>query len=155
MTTESTRAARGAGAPGGVGVLLGAGAAAVLLGLVLTLVGALTGGPAAAFGALTGTLLVVAVFAFGSLTVSVASGLVPAASLLVALLTYTLQVAVMGLAFVGLSGSGLLEETLDRRWLAAGVVAGTLVWLVAQVVLTTRARIPAYDLPERSEAGAR
>jgi ATP synthase protein I len=161
MTTESTQAPRGAGAPGGVGVLLGAAVAAVVLGLLLTVVGAVTGGPAAAFGALAGTLLVVGVFAFGSVTVSAVTGLAPAASLLVALTTYTLQVVVMGLVFVALSRSGLLEETLDRRWIGGAVIAGTLAWLVAQVALVTRARIPAYDLtasqtPATSpEAGAR
>lgn len=163
MTTESTQAPRGASAPGSVTVLLGAALAAFVAGLLLALLGGVTSGTAAAFGAVAGTLLVVSVLAAGALTVGLVAGLLPTASLLVALLTYTLQVLLLGLAFVALSGSGLLEGTLDRRWLAAGVVAGTLVWLVGQVVLTTRVRIPVYDLgpdaptarPDGPEAGAR
>jgi ATP synthase protein I len=47
--------------------------------------------------------------------------------------------------FAGLSRSGLLDDTLDRAWLAGVVIAGTFGWLLTQVVLTTRLRIPAYE----------
>ena len=45
-------------------------------------------------------------------------------------------------------------------WLAAGLVAVTLTWVVGQIVLGARARVPLYDLPEpvvadRHEASAR
>jgi ATP synthase protein I len=145
-------------------VLLGAAGAALAAGVAVVVLGAVVGGSPAAYGALAGTLLAVGVFAFGAGIVHVVSGLVPAASLLVALLTYTLQVVAMAVVFVVLGDSGLLEEALDRRWLAAAVITGTLAWLVAQVVLATRLRIPAYDLPQdaapegpadHSEAGAR
>jgi ATP synthase protein I len=70
----------------------------------------------------------------------------------------------MAVVFVGLSGSGLLGETLARGWLGAGVIVTTLVWLLAQVALSSRVRIQVYDLPageapatgpERTEADAR
>jgi ATP synthase protein I len=85
----------------------------------------------------------------------------PAASLLVALLTYTLQVLAMGLAFAAISRSGALDESLDRAWLAAAVIAGTAGWLVLQIVLATRVRIPVYELrsaghgPTAAQAGER
>ena len=135
MTTESTHHTR----KSGVSVLLGTAAVTLVLGGITSGLGAAVGGSAAAYGALVGTARVVGV-------------LMPAAALLVALLTYTLQVVVMGLVFVALKGSGLLESTLDRRWLAGAVIAGTFGWIAAQIVLSMRARIPAYDLPE---AGAR
>lgn len=141
MTTASPRDTRHRGtAP-----LLGATAAALAVGLAATALGATTGGADAAYGALAGTLLAVTVFAFGSFLVNAVAGLMPAAALLVALLTYTLQVLVMGLAFVALSRSGLLDDTLDRQWLGGAVIAGTVLWLVAQLVLTTRLRIPAFE----------
>ena len=148
MTTESTHHTR----KSGVSVLLGTAAVTLVLGGITSGLGAAVGGSAAAYGALVGTALVVGVLAFGSFVVNVVAGLMPAAALLVALLTYTLQVVVMGLVFVALKGSGLLESTLDRRWLAGAVIAGTFGWIAAQIVLSMRARIPAYDLPE---AGAR
>jgi len=143
MTTRSKQDPRSSGTR----VLAGAGLAALGLGVGATLVGALVDGSAAAYGALVGTVLVLAVLGFGSSVVNTVTGLMPAASLMVALLTYTLQVVLMGLVFAALSGSGLLDDTLDREWLAGVVIAGTFVWLSAQVVLTTRMRIPVYDLP--------
>lgn len=160
MTTESQHRIPDRGGP----VLLGAAGAALVAGLVAILAGAVVGGSPAAYGALAGALLVVAVFGFGSGVVHVVAGLVPAASLLVALLTYTLQVVAMAVVLVSLETSGLLDDALDRRWLAGAVIVGTLAWLAAQVVLASRLRIPAYDLPptppptglpERPEAGAR
>lgn len=154
MTTDASRTHPG-GLPPGAPLLLGAALVAVVLGLGLTLLGAVLSGTQAAFGALAGTLLVVGVLASGSLAVNAVAGVLPAMALLVALMTYTLQVVLLGLAFVALSASGLLDDTLDRAWLAGGVVLGTIVWLAAQVVLTTRVRIPVYDLPETpsGEAG--
>jgi len=155
MTTESKQDTTTGGS-----VLLGAAVAALALGSLAVLVGALTGGASAAYGALAGTLLVVVVFAFGSFTVNAVAGLMPAASLLVALLTYTLQVVAMAVAFLALNRSGLLDDALDRRWLAGAVIVGTFGWLLTQVLLASRARIPAYDLEGAVErdvprAGAR
>jgi len=151
MTTESKQDTRNGGS-----VLLGAAAVALVLGGLTVLSGALVGGADAAYGALAGTLLAVGIFAFGSFMVNAVAGAMPAASLLVALLTYTLQVVLMALVFVALGRSGLLDDALDRRWLAGAVILGTIGWLVAQLVLATRARIPAFDLGgDLPEAGAR
>jgi len=155
MTTETPRPTPLAGGR----VLLGAAAVALLAGLFVVAVGALAGGSGAAYGALVGSAVAVAVFLLGAGTVHVVAGVMPAASLLVALLTYTLQVAALALVLVGLDGSGLLDGALDRRWLAGALITATVAWLVAQIVFTSRARIPVYDLPPRAagrrpEAGA-
>lgn len=131
----------------GVAVLLGGLAVTVVLGLLVAVVAGLVSGAPAAWGALVGALVVAAVCVGGSLLVNAVAGLMPAASLLVALLTYTLQVLVLLMVFVGLERSGLLGSDLDREWLGGTAIAATLVWLVAQVVLTIRRRIPAFDLP--------
>ena len=151
MTTETTETAQ----VHRTRVLLGATSAALVAGLVLMLVAALAGDRAAVYGAGVGVLLVLGVFATGSFAVDMVAGILPAASLLVALLTYTLQVVVMGLAFVVLSGSGLLEDAVDGAWLGGTVIVGTFAWVFAQVVLTLRLRIPAFDppAPARDEAG--
>ncbi|WP_309649524.1 hypothetical protein [Nocardioides sp.] len=152
MTTEAPRTGQ-VDRDSGVSVLLGAAAAAVVLGLVATAVGAVVSGSEAALGALVGTVLVVGILGFGSLAVNVVAGLVPTLALMVAMTTYVLQVVLMGMVFAALSGSGLLDTTLDRDWLAGAVIGGTAIWLVSQVLLTTRRRIPVYDLP--TEGGAR
>lgn len=144
MTTESPRATRDTG----FRALVRAAAVSTALGLALTLLAALARGSDAAWGALVGTVLVVAVFAFGSFAVNLVATVMPAAALLFALLTYTLQVLAMGMVFVGLTRSGLLDDSIDRRWLAGTVIAGTVAWLGVHIVLETSRRIPVYDLPD-------
>jgi len=152
MTTESKQALRSRSGF----MLLGAAISATVTGLLVGLLGAITSGDAAAYGALAGTALCVLVFGFGAFVVNVVAGLMPAAALLIALLTYTMQVALMALAFLALTKSGVLDDTLDRRWLGGAVIAATLTWLGTQIWLSTKARIPAYELPGgQSEAGAR
>lgn len=144
MTTETRTAPRDRGTV----ALVRTAVATLVLGLLVALAGALTSGSAAAYGALVGTLIVVGVFGFGTFSVNAVATLLPNAALMFALLTYTLQVLAMALVFAALSGSGLLDETISREWLGGTVIAGTLVWLTVQVVLSTSRRIPIYDLPE-------
>jgi ATP synthase protein I len=118
----------------------------VLVGLLLALVGGLTAGRPAVLGVVIGTVMVCVFFGAGAIVLDVVATLAPAASLLIALLTYTLKVVLIGLVFVGLSRSGLLEDSIDARWLGGTVIAGTLAWLAAQVVASTRVRIPVYEL---------
>jgi len=144
MTTAPTQSARISGSR----VLVRAGFATLLLGLVAIVVAALVGGGPAAAGAAVGLALVLVVFGGGALVVDLIAGVLPTASLLIALLTYLLQVMVMGLVFLVITRSGLLDETLERGWLAGSVIVGTFGWLACQVVLATKARIPAFDLQE-------
>jgi ATP synthase protein I len=148
MTTERALVTRRTGSS----VLTRAAMASMGLGVVAVVAGSLVEGAPAAYGAAIGALIVLGVFGFGSFVVNTVAAMMPTAALLVALLTYTLQVVAMGLVFVALSRSGLLGDTLDREWLAGTVIAGTLVWVVCQIVLTMRARIAIYDLPEGSKS---
>jgi ATP synthase protein I len=143
MTTETTHVTRDSG----VTLLLGAAGAALVVGVALCVAGALLHGSAAAYGALVGTAIAVGVFSFGTFMVNLVAGMVPPAALLVALLTYTLQVVLLGLVFVGLSESGLLDGELDRTWLGAAVITTTGIWLLSQIVLFSRRRVPVFDLP--------
>jgi ATP synthase protein I len=131
--------------------------AAAISGAAAVVAGAVLSGSPGALGALVGALLVLAVLGLGSMSVNVVAGLLPSAALLVALLTYTLQVLAMALAFVALTRSGLLGDQLSREWLAGAVVAGVLAWLTLHVATAMTARIPAYDAAPaaRSQAGAR
>lgn len=149
-------------------VLLVSGSAVVVAVVLLVVVAALALGRPAALGALVGGTIAVSFFLVGSGVVAAAVRLAPQTVLLVALLTYALQVAVVALVFAELVASGALEETLSPAWLAGGVGVATAVWTAAQLLAVSRARIPAYDvdLPgsrrpspgepvERGEAGAR
>lgn len=124
------------------------------LGLVVSLVGFVVDGSPAALGTVTGTVVVVAVCGTGSLLVDAVAGLLPAASLMVALLTYTLQLLVVLVVFMSLERSGLLGSSLHRGWLGGAAIGATLAWLVTQVLFTLRSRIPAYDLPAAAAPGS-
>lgn len=122
------------------------------LGLVLT-------GAPAALGALVGGALVVLFFGLGTVVLAVVARHAPALSMVVALVTYALQVVLLAAVLLVLQASGLLVADLDPRWLGGTVIAATVVWLGAHVGAAARARVPAYDvaLPGpygRREAGA-
>lgn len=131
----------------GAGVVLRGFLLTSVLGLAAALLGWVLDGPAAGLGVVVGTLSVVVICATGSLLVDAVAGALPAASLMVALLTYTLQVLLVLLVFAGLERSGALGSTLDRDWLGGAAIGATLAWLGTQVLLTVRSRIPVFDPP--------
>ncbi len=143
MTTATKQALR---VDSGSRVLFSAAVAALLVGSGLAAVGAVVEGSAAAYGAAVGAGIAAAVFLLGSLLVNVVAGLAPSASLLVALLTYALQVVLMAVVFAALSRASAFSEPTARVWLAASVIAATVTWMVAHIWFATRQRIPLYDL---------
>jgi ATP synthase protein I len=151
MTTARATSVAGYQTTTVISVVRGALVATALVGLAAALLAALVAGWSAALGALVATGMVCVFFAFGAMVLAVVSSLAPAASLLIALLTYTLKVVLIGLVFVVLSRSGALEETIDGQWLGGVAIVCTLVWLATQIFYSVRARQPVYDLPSRDE----
>lgn len=141
MTTESKPGPRT-----GLSPLLGAVAAGAVAVLVLVVAAALTDGRAAVVGAASGGVLTLVVFALGIAVVGAVARVMPSASLLVALMTYALQLLVLALCITAIDRAGVGSETLSRGWFAAGVIAVTLLWMVGQLLAATRQRIPVYDL---------
>ena len=93
-------------------------------------------------------------FTLGVAVVGFVARLLPSASLLVALMTYVLQLLVLALVVAAIDGADLGAETLSRGWFAAAVIAVTLTWVVGQLVAATRQRIPVYDTSSSSPATA-
>ena len=156
MTTETKQHSRDTA----LGVLMAAALGAVFVGIATAVVGGLVDGRSAALGAAMGAGLALTVLASGSFAVHVVARVMPSASLLVALLTYGLQLTVLTAALVSFDRSGALGDELAPGWLAAGVVAVTAAWIVGQIILGARDRVLLYDLPEpvspdSHEAGAR
>jgi ATP synthase protein I len=89
-------------------------------------------------GALVGAAVVGAFFLFGALTTGFVARHAPQASLLVALMTYTLQVLLLALLLVVIARSPAMQEALDERWLGGAVLVGALAWTGALVVGATR-----------------
>lgn len=144
MTTESKQDTRQVHRAG-VSPLLGAAVAGAGAVVLIVTAAAAMAGTSGATGALVGGGVTLSVFLLGIAVVQAAAKALPAASLLVALLTYTLQLLVLALVVVALERSGLADEALSRGWFAAAVIAVTCVWLAGQVVATTRQRIPAFE----------
>ncbi|WP_148614801.1 hypothetical protein [Nocardioides rubriscoriae] len=126
----------------GVAVLAGSASAVVVAALA-----AVFDGSAGLVGALTGAGVTLLVLATGFAAVDLVAGLMPTASLVVALLTYTLQVVLLAALLVVLRGADGLEQTLAPGWFAGGVITVALAWTVCLVWHAMRARIPLYDLP--------
>lgn len=100
--------------------------AATATGAVVTLAAALDS-PAAVYGALVGAVAVIVFFSFGAVVVGATASVMPSASLLVALLTYVLQVILLGLVFWSLPAS------LEPSWVAAAVIACTFAWCLGLI----------------------
>lgn len=143
MTTEMNRR------PGDPGLrVLGLTTAAAFgaAGLV-TLLAWAVGGTDAVGGAAAGAFALAVVMSFGTFVVHSAAAAMPGLSLLIALMTYALQIVMIGAFFLVLKRSGALGDTVDGTWLVVGVVVGSLTWSASQIWLSARARIPMYDLP--------
>ena len=133
--------------------VLRAGVLSVLATTAVTAGAAALGDDGAAVrSAVLGGGLVVLFFGFGALNVGIAARIVPAAALLVAMVTYLFQVVLIALVFTGLRRSDAFDSTLTEGWLAAGLIVGTLTWITAQVVTTLRTPIPPWEGPT-SEVG--
>lgn len=140
MTTESKNRTRS-----GLSPLTGALVSGLVGILPLGLLAAVLDGRPAVAGVLLGGGVTLAVFALGTGVVSLVATLVPAASLLVALMTYVLQLLVLALVVATIERADLGAEALARGWFAAGSIAVTLLWMAGQLVAATRRRIPAYN----------
>ncbi|QIK67113.1 hypothetical protein G7072_12845 [Nocardioides sp. HDW12B] len=116
--------------------------AVTAVGVVLALLALLVGGSGAATGAAAGALLVVSFFTFGAFSVNLVATVAPRASMLFALMTYTLQVLLLAVVLVAVNRSDVAPGTFDARWLGGTVIVGTLVWMGALLVGTLRAGTP-------------
>lgn len=141
MTTESRTSPRT-----GLSPVLGALASGAVAVLVLLVVAALVEGRPGVVGVAAGGVLTLVVFALGLAAVGFVARLLPGASLLVALMTYALQLLVLAAVVGAIDGAGIGADTLSRGWFATAVIVVTLAWLVGQLVAATRQRIPVYDL---------
>ena len=115
-------------------------------------VAALVAGRPQVLGVVVGALVVAGFFTIGSLSTSLAAAYAPALSLVVALVTYALQVVLLALVFVELTATPESRAAVDVEWAAGAVIGFTLMWTVTLVVAAVRARQPLYDQPESGTA---
>lgn len=148
MTTESQQ-----DTSRGVSPLLGSGVAGVVAIGVLALLGWVVADAAGLLGGVSGGALALVVLFVSTTVVNAVAGIMPGASLLIALLTFFLQVLVLAFVAVALREAAFDDAQFSGGWFAAGVVTVTLTWVAVHVWLYTRLRIPAYDLPSPHRPG--
>jgi ATP synthase protein I len=121
-----------------VRIVRGAILATALFAPVAIVVGALVSGTRGAIGAALGVALASVFFSVTVIAVGAAARVSVDLMLPAALATYTLKLIALGI------GLYLLDDTeaFDKASFALAVVAATLVYLVAEVRLAMRARIP-------------
>ena len=136
--TEEVRMARGA-------ALATAAAAPVALALAW-----LAAGSKGVLGAAFGLALAIAFFSATLLAVGAAGRVQPELMLPAAVLTFTFKMVVIGLLLF------LLRDTtaFDREAFALSLVAGTVIYLAAEIRFAMRAKIP-YVVTDEKKAGSR
>ena len=107
-------------------------------------------GPKGLLGAGFGLLLAVAFFSATLLAVGAAGRVQPELMLPAAIITFAVKMAVIGLLLL------LLRDTtaFDREAFALALVAGTVIYLAAEIRFAARARIP-YVVTDEKETGSR
>ena len=136
--TEEVRMARGA-------ALATAAAAPVAFGLAWW-----AAGSKGVLGAAFGLALAIAFFSATLLAVGAAGRVQPELMLPAAVLTFTFKMVVIGLLLF------LLRDTtaFDREAFALALVAGTVIYLAAEIRFAMRAKIP-YVVTDKKKAGSR
>jgi ATP synthase protein I len=136
--TEEVRMARGA-------ALATAAAAPVALGLAWYL-----DGSKGVLGAAFGLALAIGFFSATLLAVGAAGRVQPELMLPAAVLTFAVKMTVIGLLLFLLRDT----EAFDREAFALALVAGTVIYLAAEIRFAVRARIP-YVVTDEKKAGPR
>lgn len=137
----------------GAGLVVAVGAGVALGGALLGL--GVAGRPQA-LGAVLGAGLMTAFYLFGTVTVSLVAAYAPRASLLVALLTYVLQVGALALVLARVqaaTSTGSAGATPDVAWTGGAVVVATVAWLVLLVVRALRSTSRPVAESQVSEEG--
>lgn len=122
-----------------VPMVLAAAFAVVAVGL-LAVVAAAAAGERALAGAVTGGLAVVGVLLLGVVTLALVVRVIPESALLVAMLMYVAQVAVLFALYIRYTDDTAMQEAVSAEWLAGGIAVATVAWVAGQLVGAWRAR---------------
>lgn len=118
----------------------------LVAGVVCASAAAATAGVDALLGALLGSALVVGFFWAGQATLEAVRSVRPELFLVIALLTYTLQVVVLLAVFASFRRNESWSEHVSTTTLGLTVIACTWVWTVGLIVASRRQRVPLFDV---------
>lgn len=115
----------------------------LVTGGVSAVVSGLAAGADALSGALIGTGLVLVFFGLGHVVLTMLRDIEPSMLLLIAMLTYVLQVVCLLAVFASVSA---WSGDISTRTLGITIIACTICWTVGLVLSSRRQRIPLFDL---------
>lgn len=116
------------------------------VGLVIAVIAFAVDGAGAFWSALAGALLASAFFATGQVVLHVLRSVPPATLLLVALLTYVLQVVVLLAVYASFVRDAGPGSAFSATAFGVAIIASTAVWIVGLIRVAKRERIPLYQL---------
>ena len=108
------------------------------VGIVMTILGAVTRGSSAFLGGLLGAIVIVAFFGIGQFVISRVLERNPQIAMTTALLVYVVQVLVLLVLLLALRDA----SWLDGRWFGFTIFFGVIAWTFASVVDYMRNRPP-------------
>lgn len=122
-------------------ILLRAGGATALVGVLGALVAWLQAGTAGLIGAALATAIVLAFFSVGQLIVGSVLRTNPQMAMTVALMTYLIKIGVLFVLIILLAGT----TAFNTKAFAAVIVACTITWTVAEVWVFARTKVLYVD----------
>ncbi len=120
-----------------VAILRGAALPTAVAGVLLIGVAAVVAGTKGALGAALGVVVVALFFTAGLVAIAWASRISPFVMMQVAIFTYLVKIALLGVVVVTLADT----KAFDTRAFASAVLVSTLVWIAAQVYAFTKLKI--------------
>ncbi len=117
----------------------------LVTGLVCSLVGLVSAGSAGLYGALLGLGCVVAFFGFGHIVLETFRTIAPTFYLVIALLTYVLQVVALLGVFALFATRQKWQDTVSTTGLGLTIIACTMVWMAGLVLAARRERILLFE----------
>ncbi len=130
-----------------VRIVRGAALATALAAPVAVVIAWLATGPAGALGALLGVALATTFFAMTVIVVGIAARISPDLMLPAALGTYVAKIIGLGVLLVAFRHA----TAFNRSAFALATVAGACVFMVAEVRIAARSRVPYVIVPEAPE----
>jgi len=116
------------------------------VGLVVAVIAFAVEGSGAFWSAVAGSVLASAFFATGQVVLHVLRSVPPATLLLVALLTYALQVVVLLAVYATFVRDADPDSGFSATAVGVSIIASTAVWIIGLIRVAKRERIPLYQL---------
>jgi len=113
-----------------------------------TIIALAVAGTPGLFGALVGAACVLGFFGFGQLVLEVFRSITPSMLLVIALMTYLLQVVALLAVYALFQDNPKWQQSISTTSLAVTAMVCTMIWMAGLVHAARRERIPLFETSE-------